>query len=655
MTLALGHLERQRGYTDKAWEHYYLAFQLFDKSQNAGGRGAASLALGHIERQRGRLDKAADYYQRARVDYRAARDAYGEADATRGLADMLAGRSRFDEAEQFYSEALQLYAQSRDRFGMVDTLVGKGRLAVQQRHLDDAASLFGEAIGMSQPLEYDLGVADGTLGLAEVSLRRGRLDQALSHGINAEETYEAAGHGPGTAEANWILGEVHLRRGQLAQSVKVFDRSVRAFRAQRSQIALAQSLLGTAEAHLRHNEPRRAEVFFGEAESVAASAEQPGLEAIARTGLARIARQSGHLDEAIRLLDEATRQSEGLNRLSDAAHALIEQAQATLNKGELSRAQELAERAQHLAEQAIEATGERGPVAESLVALSAIAAVTGDFASARQHAAEAVGRAAVEGDTWPVIQAALASAEVELLSGNLSAAVSGFNAALSHAKDAEARLQESLANIGLARVLSRRGLDDEAVILLQEHMPQLRAANDVVALAQTLTATGHAQHALRNIDAAHQSFEMARALATEHRLALQEIAALHGIGRSLADVPEMEAASEQYSQAIERVEHISGAIQNAERRAGFVGTYVELYCEAIRLAALDRNGERGAALARWFAGSAYREGVDRAIQRLREYEQQIPIRGADLTKEQIERNKEVVRLVQEARKVLSEG
>src|SRR5262249_52281080 len=134
---------------------------------------------------------------------------------------------------------------------------------------------------------------------------------------------------------------------------------------------------------------------------------------------------------------------------------------------------------------------------------------------------------------------------------------------------------------------------------------------------------------------------------------LGEAAALAGEAELLLDVPEIEAALGRFTQAVELVERVGAGLAESGDRATFYDRYAPLYTGAIRAAAIERNAERALALARAYAERADRAGRARAVQRLREYEQQLPLRGADLTKEQIEQNKAIARILADARKVLT--
>ena len=91
-------------------------------------------------------------------------------------------------------------------------------------------------------------------------------------------------------------------------------------------------------------------------------------------------------------------------------------------------------------------------------------------------------------------------------------------------------------------------------------------------------------------------------------------------------------------------------------RARGSSRYARRSIEAIHAAARELNAERALALAGRYGERAGREGRAEAAQKLREFEQRLPIKGPDLTREEIDRNKSIGRILAHARKALaSEG
>jgi tetratricopeptide (TPR) repeat protein len=272
---------------------------------------------------------------------------------------------------------------------------------------------------------------------------------------------------------------------------------------------------------------------------------------------------------------------------------------------------------------------------------------------ARARAEEAMAAAARESDALPAIDAALGRAEVELRTGNLDAAVRAYNEALKLAQEGETPLQEALASLGLARVLLRRGLYEEAAIGHTEQLPRLRAADDVAALALAHMGIGAARRGLGDADAARQSYAEALRLYAAGEDVLGQAAALEEEGRVLAETPELEAAVGRFQQALALYERVAQGIADAGERASFFDGRAALYADAMLAAAREQNAARALELARSYAERADRAGRAAASQRLRELEQAVPLRGAELTKEQIERNKAIARILADARKAIA--
>jgi hypothetical protein len=236
---------------------------------------------------------------------------------------------------------------------------------------------------------------------------------------------------------------------------------------------------------------------------------------------------------------------------------------------------------------------------------------------------------------------------------NLPAAVKDFNRAASLAQAREAVVAEGLATVGLARVMLRRELFTEAATTLQDTLVRFRNADEPDAQARAYSGIGEARRNLGEVEAARSAFARAAQFASRAADALGEAEALRGEGRTLLDVPELEAATGRFAQAMGIVARVGLTITGEEVRATFFATWAGLYAEAIYTAAREQSAERAQALASDYANRASREGAARAGQRLREFEQSLPTRGADLTKEDIERNKATAKVLAEARKALT--
>ncbi|MBF6592394.1 MAG: tetratricopeptide repeat protein, partial [Ktedonobacterales bacterium] len=366
----------------------------------------------------------------------------------------------------------------------------------------------------------------------------------------------------------------------------------------------------------------------------------------------QVARQRGDGAQAAALLDDAVRRFEQQGRQARAATATLERARLALTRGELGTATHLVERGRELAHDSTQATGEPGPEAMAAAIAAMLALTLGQVEHARTFAAEAEARAAREGDGLAAVEAALQLAEVALAAEDLNAAVNGFNRAAALAREHEAGVAEGLAGVGLGRVLLRRGLFTEAANTLQEALAHFRSADDPAAQAMVYLALGDARRQLGDLDAARAAFTRAAQISARIESALGEAHAIRGEARTLLDMPELEAAIGRYARAMESVARVSGTINDADVRGVFFDTWAGLYAEAVYASARAANAPRALELAQAYGGRASQTGRARALQQLREFEQALPTKGADLTKEEVERNKVTGKILADARKAL---
>ncbi|MGZ3676441.1 MAG: hypothetical protein ACXVCO_19230, partial [Ktedonobacterales bacterium] len=176
---------------------------------------------------------------------------------------------------------------------------------------------------------------------------------------------------------------------------------------------------------------------------------------------------------------------------------------------------------------------------------------------------------------------------------------------------------------------------------------------DAEALVLAQMGVGAARHGQGELTAARQAYVEAQRLAARSDAVLSQADALHGEARVLLDIPEIEAAIGRFTQALALIERVGDAISDAHDRVSFYDGRAALYADAIYAFAREQNAARAQEVAQHYAGRSDRAGRAAAGQRLKEYEQSIPIRGADLTKEQIEQNKTIARILSDARQALS--
>ncbi|HEY7850403.1 MAG TPA: hypothetical protein VIC27_10095, partial [Ktedonobacterales bacterium] len=457
----------------------------------------------------------------------------------------------------------------------------------------------------------------------------------------------------GSAEVNRVLGEINLRRGELMQANTTFERAMRSYRTLRVQVPYTRAMLGAAEANRRRGTPQKAEDLFTEAQALALEVTQPALEGEALLGLGRIARTRGRAELADPWLRQAGERFKANHSPALEAHVTIELARLALMAGHLDEANRLVAHALKQARKTTKATGERGPEALANVVWAAVATTMGQLDQARAHAHEAEHLAEEEADEQALVEATLAAAEVELLSESLQSAVNAFNHAQGVAQSREATVADALTSVGLARILLRRELWDEAATIFQETLPRLRAAEDVGAQALAQTGLGEARRNLNDRQGAQAAFSEATQLARTCASPLLEAEALGGEARALLAGADPEAAVGRYREALALVDRVGESVADLGDRATFYDGYASLYSEAIFAAATARSEAAVTTFTAAFASLATRPGRQAVALRLREYAQAVPTAGRDLEPDEQERNKQMVALLNIARKALA--
>jgi hypothetical protein len=97
------------------------------------------------------------------------------------------------------------------------------------------------------------------------------------------------------------------------------------------------------------------------------------------------------------------------------------------------------------------------------------------------------------------------------------------------------------------------------------------------------------------------------------------------------------------------VEQVTGRLAAPDDRRAFLRRWLGLYSDAVISSIRTGNDERARALAESFAARA--GGAELAAQ-LKAYEESIPTRGGNLTKEQQDQNKQLVKRISDLRKKL---
>src|SRR5262249_13514314 len=122
--------------------------------------------------------------------------------------------------------------------------------------------------------------------------------------------------------------------------------------------------------------------------------------------------------------------------------------------------------------------------------------------------------------------------------------------------------------------------------------------------------------------------------------------------RLLAAVPELEAAGERFSAAIALYERVISSVADTLAHTSFYNARAALYAASILAAARPLDANPARTLAHTHAPNAGQPVGAAARQHERESEQHLHLRGADITREEVEHNEAIERAVTDARKAL---
>jgi hypothetical protein len=149
------------------------------------------------------------------------------------------------------------------------------------------------------------------------------------------------------------------------------------------------------------------------------------------------------------------------------------------------------------------------------------------------------------------------------------------------------------------------------------------------------------------------------ALGEAHRLysemgdILGEAEATQSESRLLLDHGDLETAGLRTVHALDLIERVGDGLKDAAARSSFFDGYAAFYSEGMLVAARAQQVETANQLVSRYKTASTKVGRAAVAQRLSEYEQAITVRGADLSKEDIERNRATAALLSSVRKTLS--
>lgn len=414
-----------------------------------------------------------------------------------------------DRSEALRREALGLDdgARSPHMRGLV--LFRLARLCEERGDLLHAAELYQECARHAEALRYTAGLIDLNTRTAGVMFDLGRVDEARERLRASVERARAEGSSELQAEALYQLARAQRRLGEIEQA------------------------LATCEEMQAHD-----------------GGAHPRTRARATLIRVEILQQMGRLSEALALLDELEPQAEELGG-SWPLMAWNARANVLLEQGDIEAAAELYRRALETSER----RGDRRRAALYLANLAGCRYRQGRYQEAMAGYGESLARFEELGLGFEIGRAHLNLANVELVLGDLEAAVAALERARATFRELESVDDVVSCDLTLASVQITRERWDEARALALAGLEQARERDDPGNELRALFLLGRIDLATERPEAAAASLSEVAERSAAGGLDLQA-------SRALAALGEIESRAGRFDAA--RI-HLEGAIAAAHR------------------------------------------------------------------------------------------
>lgn len=227
LRLIAGLIYSRRGDYKAAGEQALACLLAADEIGEASIVARAHNLLGTIDRLRGRTAEAAQHFGEALDIYREIGNLQGQALAQNSLATAYFDLGRWTEADEYYRQAAQIFSQLGNVYNrlLVDNNIGG--IALNQGRLDDALFYYRRALRALEQIGGSLWVMGALhLNLGATHIRRAELPVAFDHLYTSRDLFERAQVRDLMPEMHRRLAEANLAQGDLAQARQEIDQSL---------------------------------------------------------------------------------------------------------------------------------------------------------------------------------------------------------------------------------------------------------------------------------------------------------------------------------------------------------------------------------------------------------------------------------------------
>lgn len=366
----------------------------------------------------GNLDQAIADQRQARDLDAAAGDTYTAAQDIHGIGIFQEHQGDFAEARKSLETALAEFRRAGAQWDIASCSNHLGELAQDTGDLDQARSYFEEALRIQRALNDKRGVSSDLDNLSNVELSAGRPALAQHMKEEALRGFQEIGDRRGAAITQTNLAGVFYQLGDLPAAQLQYQQAIQANRSVSHQTGLAYSLSGLAELQTAQDQLSDAHASAQESLKIRESIKEEVRAAESEVQLATIAIEQSKPADAEALARKAAPIFEQHKSTGSASLAYSALARALAAQRKLPDARSAADRAVSLAQ----LSGDHMIRLQAALASAEVDIQSGQPAEATRQLAPVRQQAAREGYLALELQARFLSAEAQLKSGQSTAA-----------------------------------------------------------------------------------------------------------------------------------------------------------------------------------------------------------------------------------------
>jgi tetratricopeptide (TPR) repeat protein len=275
--------------------------------------------------------------------------------------------------------------------------------------------------------------------------------------------------------------------------------------------------------------------------------------------------------------------------------------------------------------------------------------IEGDFIQAQQHFSQAHNQAEAYQDVFTATEALLGQAQARLACRELEAAQNTFLAVGRQFQLLESANGDGAAVLGVAQVNLGLQQWDEAQANCDAAITRFSQSSDLINQADAYLTRGLVHRSKDEMDEALADFEQALKYYHQQHRPLG-MADTHFARASILLVRnDLEKAREEQSQAIALVEQVMNTINKLERWTTFLRQYAEQYAATVITDLRHKQDESARLLLERFIRIA---GASEIEYHLKAYENTIPTESEDVSEEELNANRDLLKRLEKIRKGL---